>query len=67
MSMFAPRSSTRRGDKGKPVGAQDDGLGDGDQFALLVEDAQARGFPLSGIELFGSALRGGNFAGLNLR
>jgi len=49
------------------VSTRNDRLGDRDQMALLVEDAEAGRLPIAGIELRGSALRCCHAAGLDLR
>jgi hypothetical protein len=49
------------------IRAWNDRLGDGDQLPLLIENAQARGLLVAGVELRWRALSSGQAAGLDLR
>src|SRR5487761_1039382 len=49
------------------VRAWDNRFGNGDQLLLAIENTEARGLPVAGVEFRRRALRGGGMAGLNLR
>ena len=57
----------RREDQDGLIGARDNAFSDGDQLLLLIEDAQARGFPFAGVELERSTGRSLYAPGLDLR
>src|SRR5579864_9545932 len=54
-------------DNNRLISARNNSLGYGDQMLLRVENAETRGLPVAGIQLFGCILRGGCVTRLNLR